>query len=122
MKFLHTCIRVYDLEASVKFYEMLGLVEVDRRDYSDNGFILVYMSDEDKKYELELTYNIGSQRYDLGSGYSHIALSTPNLEEEYQKHKDLGYTVTDLKGLPGTKPSYYFIEDPDGYKVEIIRG
>lgn len=117
---LHTCLRVYDLEASLKFYKMLGLVEVDRKDHSENGFILVYLSDTTGSYELELTYNIGSERYDLGSGYSHIALGSLDIEADYQNHTELGYQVTPLKGLPGTPPSYYFITDPDGYQVEII--
>lgn len=51
----------------------------------------------------------------------HIAIGTENLEELHQTHKKAGFTVTDLKGLPGTNPSYYFITDPDGYKIEVIR-
>ncbi|MFV0287850.1 MAG: VOC family protein [Mycoplasmatales bacterium] len=121
MKFLHTCIRVKDLEKSIEFYEMLGFKETNRKDYTDNGFVLVYLSDAEEKYELELTYNIGSEGYDLGNGYSHIAISYQDLEAKHQKHKELGYEVTDLKGLPGTIPSYYFIKDPDGYNVEVIR-
>ncbi len=120
MKFLHTCIRVYDLEASLAFYKMLGLIETKRKDHSDNGFILVYLSDEDAKYELELTYNIGNDKYELGNGYSHIALGTMDIEGDHQKHRKLGYEVTELKGLPGNPPNYYFVTDPDGYKVEII--
>ncbi len=120
MVFLHTCIRVFDLEQSIKFYKMLGLVESRRKDHSDNGFILVYMTDIEYKYELELTYNIGSERYEIGNGYSHLALGTMDIEREHAKHKEKGYEVTELKGLPGSKPNYYFITDPDGYKVEII--
>lgn len=120
MNFLHTCIRVYDLEASIKFYEMLGLKEVKRKDHTENGFVLVYLTDEDEKYELELTYNIGNERYELGNGYSHIALGTMDIEGDHAKHIAEGYEVTPLKGLPGNPPNYYFITDPDGYKVEII--
>lgn len=120
MNFLHTCIRVYDLEASIKFYEMLGLKEVKRKDHTENGFVLVYLTDEDEKYELELTYNIGNERYELGNGYSHIALGTMDIEGDHAKHIAKGYEVTPLKGLPGNPPNYYFITDPDGYKVEII--
>ncbi len=120
MKMLHTCIRVYDLEASLDFYKMLGLVETNRKDHSENGFILVYLSDSDGIYELELTYNIGNERYELGNGYSHIALGTLDIEGDHAKHSEAGYEVTPLKGLPGNPPNYYFITDHDGYKVEII--
>lgn len=120
MKMLHTCIRVYDLDASIKFYEMLGLRENRRKDHSENGFILVYMKNEQSDFELELTYNIDNERYELGNGYSHLALGTYDIEGDHQKHGASGYDVTPLKGLPGSKPNYYFITDPDGYRVEII--
>ena len=72
-------------------------------------------------YELELTYNYDHEAYDLGNGYGHIAISTDDLEGLHEKHQAAGFTVTDLKGLPGTAPSYYFVVDPDGYKIEVIR-
>lgn len=120
MKMLHTCLRVYDLEASLAFYKMLGLVETSRKDHTENGFVLVYLSDAEGSYELELTYNIGNDKYDLGNGYSHIALGTSDIEGDHARHQAAGYEVTPLKGLPGNPPNYYFITDPDGYKVEII--
>ncbi|MFV0504152.1 MAG: VOC family protein [Lachnospirales bacterium] len=123
MKMLHTCIRVMDLEKSIKFYtEVLGLEETRKKDHSDHGFVLVYLSDENKHYELELTYNIGQETsYEIGNGFSHTAVETSNLEEQHSRIKNLGYTVTDLKGLVGAPPNYFFVTDPDGYKVEIIR-
>ena len=57
----------------------------------------------------------------IGDGFAHIALSTPDLEALHQEHSAKGYEVTEPKGLPGTKPNYYFVKDPDGYKVEVIR-
>lgn len=57
----------------------------------------------------------------IGNGFSHIAIGAPNIEELREKHLSLGYEVTPLKGLPGEPPKYYFVTDPDGYKVEIIR-
>ena len=89
-KFLHTCVRVKDLEASLQFYqEALGFKEVRRNDFPEYKFTLVYMQlEDDPDYELELTYN---------------------------------YNVTDLSGLPGKPKMYYFITDPDGYKIEVIR-
>ncbi len=122
MKLLHTCLRVSNLEASLIFYqEALGLIEVGRKDHTENGFILVYLSDEDENYEIELTYNIPETTYELGNGFSHIAVEAEDLEAMHKHHEDLGYEVTPLKGLPGTKPNYYFVKDPDGYMVEVIR-
>ncbi len=122
-KMAHTCIRVQDLEASLRFYqEALGFKEARRRDFPDHQFTLAYLTLPDDDYELELTYNYGHGPYHLGDGYGHIAISVDNLEETHAKHKASGYQVTDLKGLSGHGLSYYFILDPDGYKIEIIRG
>ncbi|AIM24948.1 VOC family protein [Melissococcus plutonius] len=122
MKMLHTCIRVKDLEMSLNFYQQaFQFKEKNRRDFPENQFTLVYLTLPEDDYELELTYNYNHSAYELGNGYGHIAIGTENLEELHQTHKKAGFTVTDLKGLPGTNPSYYFITDPDGYKIEVIR-
>lgn len=123
VKMLHTCIRVKNLETSLKFYQdALGLVETRRKDFKEYNFTLVYLSNEIGGYEIELTYNYDVEKpYEIGNGFSHTAIGVENLEEMREKHIELGYEVTDLKGLPGEKPHYYFITDPDGYKVEVIR-
>lgn len=123
VKMLHTCIRVKDLEKSLKFYqEALGLIETRRKDFRKNQFTLVYLSNEKGGYEIELTYNYDVEKpYELGNGFSHTAIGVKNLEEMREKHISLGYEVTDFKGLPGEEPHYYFVTDPDGYKVEVIR-
>lgn len=122
MKMAHTCVRVKDLEASVKFYqEAFGFEESRRRDFPDSKFTLVYLTLPGDDYELELTYNYDHAAYDLGDGYGHIAISSDDLEKLHDEQKGKGFNVTDLKGLPGTDPSYYFITDPDGYKIEVIR-
>ena len=109
-KFLHTCVRVKDLEASLQFYQ------------EALKFTLVYMQlEDDPDYELELTYNYDHEVYDLGNGYGHIAVGVDDLEATHQAHKEAGYNVTDLSGLPGKPKMYYFITDPDGYKIEVIR-
>lgn len=120
---LHTCIRVKDLNASLKFYkEALGLFETRRKDFPEHEFTLVYLSNEEGGYEIELTYNYDVEKpYDLGNGFSHIAVGTEDLEGMREKHIALGYEVTPLKGLPGSAPTYYFVTDPDGYKIEVIR-
>lgn len=122
-KMLHTCVRVKDLDKSLKFYkEVLGLVETRRVDYPEYKFSLVYLSDKEDGYELELTYNYDQEKpYDIGNGFSHIAVGVNNLEEEREKHIALGYEVTELKGLAGKPANYYFVTDPDGYKVEVLR-
>ncbi|MGG7176355.1 lactoylglutathione lyase [Clostridium paraputrificum] len=123
VKMLHTCIRVMDLEKSLDFYgKALGLVETRRKDFPEHKFTLVYLSDKEGGYEVELTYNYNPEKpYELGNGFSHIAIGTENLEEMRDKHIALGYNVTPLKGLPGEAPHYYFVTDPDGYQVEVIR-
>jgi len=122
MKFVHTCYRVKDLEKSVKFYEDAFGFEVKRRnDFPEHKFTLVYLTLPGDTNELELTYNYDHPGYELGNGYGHIAITVPDLEGLHQTHQDAGYEVTKLMGLPGTTPGYYFVLDPDGYKVEVIR-
>ena len=122
MKFVHTCYRVKDLEASVTFYQdAFGFEETRRVDFPEHQFTLVYLTLPGDTMELELTYNYDHPGYEIGTGYGHIALTTPDLEDLHAKHQAAGYDVTDLKGLPGTPPGYYFVVDPDGYKIEVIR-
>lgn len=122
VKMLHTCVRVKDLEASLKFYsEAFGLIETRRKDFPEYKFTLVYLSNEMGGYEIELTYNYDTEKpYELGNGFSHTAVGVEDLVGMREKHVALGYEVTDLKGLPGSKPNYYFVTDPDGYKIEVI--
>lgn len=122
MKMAHTCVRVKNLEESLAFYQKaFDFKESRRRDFPENKFTLVYLSLPNDDYELELTYNYDHEAYDLGNGYGHIAIAVDDLEALHEKHQQAGFNVTDLKGLPGTDPSYYFITDPDGYKIEVIR-
>ncbi len=122
-KMLHTCIRVMDLEKSLKFYkDALGLEETRRKDFPDDKFTLVFLADEDKNYEMELTYNYDPEKpYEIGNGFSHIAVSVEDLEASRERHEKMGYKVTKLMGLSGEKPRFYFVTDPDGYDVEVIR-
>lgn len=122
VKMLHTCIRVKDLEKSLEFYkDALGLIETRRIDYPEYKFSLVYLSNEEGGYEIELTYNYDPEKpYDLGNGFSHVAIGADDIVSLREKHMEMGYEVTDLKGLPGEPPRYYFVTDPDGYKVEVI--
>ena len=121
-KIIHTCIRVNDLEKSLEFYKVaLGLVETGRKVYPED-FTLVFVSDEEGTIEIELTWNYGrTEPYVIGNGFSHMAFSVENLEESHRIHSEMGLEITELMGLPGDPPGYYFITDPDGYDVEIVR-
>ena len=122
MRHAHTCIRVKDLEASILFYrEALGYEITREKDHSENGFKLVYMALPGDNSELELTYNIGHDAYEIGDGYGHVAVLADDLEAEHARIKAAGYPVTELKGLPGEATRYFFATDPDGYKTEVIR-
>lgn len=123
-KILHLCLRVMDLEKSLKFYkEALGLKVTREKDFPEDEFTLVYLTDEYENFEIELTYNYNPEKpYVIGDGYSHFAVSVEDLEKSREKHVEMGYECTELMGLPGEKPRYYFVTDPDGYEVEVIRG
>jgi Glyoxalase/Bleomycin resistance protein/Dioxygenase superfamily. len=85
---------------------------------------LVFLGDgRSNSHQLELTFNYGQALpYDLGTAYGHLAVLVDDLEASFATHEAKGYKPTPLKGLSGDgKPRYYFITDPDGYKIEIIR-
>ncbi len=116
----HTCIRVMNLEKSIKFYEdALGLKISRRSDFET--FSLVFLSDKNNQYFIELTYNVGQEvPYEIGNGYSHIAFYVTDIEKAHAHHKSLGYETTDLKRISDKSSRIYFVTDPDGYKVELI--
>lgn len=121
-KMLHTCVRVENLEESIRFYEeAFGFKETRRKDFPEHKFTIAYLAFEGDDYELELTYNYGHGPYEIGDGYGHIAISAKDLEGLHAEHVAKGYDVTDLKGLPGYPANYYFVKDLDGYKIEVIR-
>lgn len=123
MKTLHTCIRVKNLDASLKFYqEAFGFEEKSRKDYPDYEFTLVYLSLPGEDFELELTYNYDKEEpYDLGDGYGHLAIGVEDLEGTHEAFRQKGYDVTELTGLSDGSVSYFFVKDPDGYKTEVIQ-
>lgn len=119
---IHVCLRVMDLDASERFYrEAFGFEVSRKKDYPDD-FTLTYMVAPGMPFELELTYNYGrTEPYEMGNGYSHIAVGVDDLESSHKQHVDAGFEPTPLKGLPGSPPRFYFVTDPDGYKVEVVR-
>ncbi len=73
-------------------------------------------------FELELTYNYDQEEaYVIGNGYSHLAVGVADLEGSHQKHQEMGLDITPLKGLTEGQPRFYFVTDPDGYRVEVVR-
>lgn len=124
MKFLHTMVRVKDLDKSFKFYtEELGFVESRRKEFPEKKFDLVYLKlPQSPDYELELTYNYDQEEaYDLGNGYGHIAISHSDIKSLREEFLEKGFEVTELRGLSDNSDKYFFVTDPDGYKIEIIQ-
>ncbi|KQT47451.1 lactoylglutathione lyase [Aureimonas sp. Leaf454] len=122
-KLIHAMIRVVDEARSVAFYEAaFGLVVADRFEF--DGFTLLYLSNAETGFELELTVNAGRTAYDLGDGYGHLAVSVDDLEAEHGRLVAAGLSPKDIKELghpSGLKARFFFIEDPDGYKIEVLQ-
>ena len=113
--FAHNNINVSNLDASLKFYtEALGLVEISRREAE--GFTLVFLGDGQTDWRLELTWlKDHPQKYDLGENEIHFCLKTDDYDAAHKKHSEMGCICYE-----NTAMGIYFIEDPDGYWVEIL--
>ena len=123
-KAIHSMIRVLDLDRSVSFYrEAFGLEEADRIDFDD--FTLVYLSNSESEFELELTLNKGqSEPYDLGNGYGHIAFSVEDVESERQRFEGAGFEprrLVELEKDGQVLGKFFFVQDPDGYQIEVLQ-
>lgn len=122
MRFLHTMIRVGDLEKSKKFYtEVLGLKFNRQTDYPDGEFTLAFLGTEDQPETLELTHNWGTDKYDLGNAYGHIAFGVDDIYATCEKIKAAGGKVVRPPGpMKHGTTVIAFVEDPDSYKIELI--
>lgn len=120
---IHSCVRVMNLERSEKFYrEALGFEVARRKDFPEHGFTLSYLRSTGSDFELELTWNHDrSEPYVLGDGYSHLAVGVADLEASHALHEEMGLEPKPLKGLPGQGARFYFLADPDGYLVEVVK-
>lgn len=123
-KMVHSMVRVMDDAKSIAFYEKtFGLKVADRIDFPD--FSLIYMSNPETGFELELTHNKGrTEAYNLGNGYGHLALVVDDLAAEHKRISDLGFAPKDMKDFQHngkTLAKFFFIDDPDGYKIEVIQ-
>jgi lactoylglutathione lyase len=121
-RFLHTMIRVGDLDRSIKFYtELLGMKELRRRDVPDGKYTLAFVGYEGDPAEVELTYNYGVDKYEQGSAFGHLAVAVPNAAEACDRIKKSGGKVTREAGpVKFGTTVIAFVEDPDGYKIELI--
>ncbi len=126
MRILHTMLRVGDLDRSVKFYTaVLGMKLLRTTDRPDQKYSLAFVGydDEDRAAVLELTYNYGVAKYDLGSGYGHVAIAVPDASKACEEVRRRGGTVTREAGpVKGGTTVIAFVQDPDGYKIELIEG
>ena len=122
---LHTMVRVKDLDASLDFYtRLLGMRLLRRRDYPDGKFTLAFVGygPEESSAVLELTYNWDQEKpYDLGSGYGHVAIGVPDIYGTCDRLKAAGAKVVRAPGpMKHGSTVIAFVEDPDGYKIELI--
>ncbi|MDX2477609.1 MAG: lactoylglutathione lyase [Gammaproteobacteria bacterium] len=124
MRMLHTMIRVGDLDRSISFYtEVLGMKLLRRKDYPGGKFTLAFVGygDEADHTVLELTHNWDTGSYDLGTGYGHIALAVEDAAAACDAIREKGGNVVREAGPMKHGGSVIaFVEDPDGYKIELI--
>jgi len=124
MRILHTMLRVGDLDRSIKFYtEVLGMKLLRKKDYPDGKFTLAFIGygDESENTVIELTYNWDTDSYDLGTGYGHIALEVDDVYDAAEEIRKRGGKILREAGPMNAGTTIIsFVEDPDGYPVELI--
>lgn len=125
MRMLHTMLRVGNLEQSLVFYtEVLGMTLLRKRDYEEGRFTLAFVGygDEENHTVLELTHNWDTTSYELGNAYGHIAIA---VDDAYQACEEIkargGKVVREAGPMKGGITVIAFVEDPDGYKIELIQ-
>ena len=124
MRLLHTMLRVGDLDRSVRFYtEVLGMKLLRTTDRPDQKYSLAFVGydGEDRTAVLELTYNYGVDRYEMGTAYGHVAIAVADARKACDEVRNRGGTVTREAGpVKGGTTVIAFVQDPDGYKIELI--
>ena len=124
-RYLHTMLRVGDLDRAIKFYtEMFGMKELRRWDVPEGKFTNAFVGygDEDTHCVLEFTYNYGVEKYDLGTGYGHIAIGVPDVYATCEQLRKAGAKITREPGpVKHGTTVIAFVEDPDGYKIELVQ-
>jgi lactoylglutathione lyase len=123
MNLIHTCYRILDVDRSIAFYEALGFEEKGRIPIRDEAInVFMGLADDGPEPRLELTHNLGrDEPYEIGTGYGHIAITTPDLDSTLARLEE--------QGIEPERPPYSvreggsrlcFVRDPDGYRIEII--
>ena len=124
MRILHTMLRVGDMNRSVEFYTgLLGMKLLRTTDRPEQKYTLAFIGydSEDATAVLELTYNYGVDSYELGSAFGHVAIAAPDIAAICEKVRSGGGKVTREPGpVKGGTTVIAFVEDPDGYKIELI--
>lgn len=124
MRILHTMLRTGDLDRSIQFYtEILGMKLLCRKDYPAGEFTLAFLGygDESNHTVIELTYNWGVDRYEIGTGYGHIAIEVDDVYQATAEVKNQGGKILREAGPMNAGTTIIsFIEDPDGYPIELI--
>lgn len=125
MRILHTMLRVGDLERSLDFYtSVLGMQLLRRNDYPEGRFTLAFVGygPESEQAVLELTHNWDTKSYDIGSGYGHVAIAVDDAYRACDEVKRRGGKVTREPGpMKHGTTVIAFVEDPDGYKIELVQ-
>ncbi|MBK8183836.1 MAG: lactoylglutathione lyase [Candidatus Competibacteraceae bacterium] len=124
MRILHTMLRTGDLDRSIRFYtEILGMKLLRQKDYPDGKFTLAFLGygAESEHSVIELTYNWGVDRYEMGTAYGHIALEVDDVYRATEEVKNRGGKILREAGPMNAGATIIsFIEDPDGYPIELI--
>jgi len=124
MRILHTMLRVGDMQRSIDFYtRVMGMQLLRTTDRPEQKYALAFVGygDESQGAVLELTYNYGVSSYDLGAGYGHIAIEVPDAAAACERIRTNGGAVTREAGpVKGGSTVIAFVQDPDGYKIELI--
>ncbi|MGA0911821.1 MAG: VOC family protein [Candidatus Puniceispirillaceae bacterium] len=123
-KAIHSMIRVLDEAKSVAFYKSaFNLAVADRLDFE--SFTLVYMSNPETEFELELTINKGrTEAYELGDGYGHLAVSVDDIDAEHARFETAGLKprkVVEFEQDGALLAKFFFVQDPDGYEIEVLQ-
>ena len=126
MRFLHTMLRVKDLDESLRFWtEQFGMKLLRRKDYPEGKFTLAFVGygDESDHTVIELTWNWGKSDYVLGDQFGHVAIGVDDIHATCERLRAAGVTVTREPGpMKHGSTVIAFVEDPNGYKVELIQG
>lgn len=125
MRILHTMLRVGDLDRSIKFYtDVLDMKLLHRKEYPEGKFTLAFVGHQDEAdgAVLELTYNWGVEKYDIGTGFGHVAIEVDDAYSACERVKQRAGKVTREAGpMKHGSTVIAFVEDPDGYKIEFIQ-